>query len=58
MFWKILLELLFLFIILFAGLPFWSCLKTPRHLHKMLSDPMELMRLIDHFGYEKLRAAT
>jgi hypothetical protein len=56
MFWRILLELFLLLIILFAGVSFWSCLKSPRHLHKMLSDPMELMRLIDHFGYDKLGA--
>jgi hypothetical protein len=56
MFWKILLELLLVLIILFAGGSFWACLKAPRHLRNILSDPMELNRLIDHFGYDKLRA--
>jgi CheY-like chemotaxis protein len=56
MVWKILLELLFVLVILFAGAPFWPCLKTPRHLHNMLSDPVELKRLIDHAGYDKLLA--
>jgi len=56
MFWRILLELLFVLLILFAGGSFWACLKAPKHLHNMLADPMELTRLIDHVGYDKLRA--
>lgn len=56
MFWRVLLELLLLLIILFAGGSFWACLKAPRHLRNLLSDPMELMRLVDHVGYDKLRA--
>jgi CheY-like chemotaxis protein len=56
MFWKILLELLLVLIMFFAGASFWSCLKAPRHLHNLLSDPVELSRFIDHFGYDKLRA--
>ncbi len=55
MFWRILLELLFVLIILFAGAPFWACLKAPRHFHNILSDPVELKRLIDHVGYDNLR---
>jgi hypothetical protein len=56
MFWRILLEVLFVVILVFAGGPFWSCLKAPKHLRSMLADPAELRRLIDHFGYDKLLA--
>jgi hypothetical protein len=56
MFWRILLEVLFVLILVFAGGPFWSCLKAPKHLRSLLVDPVELKRLIDHFGYDKLLA--
>jgi CheY-like chemotaxis protein len=53
-----LLELVFVLLIFFAGVAFWSCLKATRHLHKILRDPVELKRLIDHVGYDKLLAGA
>ncbi len=58
MFWHLLLEVIFLGVILFAGGPFWYCLKAPRHLRSLLADPEELGRLIAHFQYEKLVAES
>jgi hypothetical protein len=54
-FWRILLELFFVVVIVFAGAGFWGCFKSPKHLRDMLCDPAEIMRVIDHAGYDKLR---
>jgi hypothetical protein len=56
MFWRILLEVLFVGIMTFAGGPFWSCLKAPKHLRHILAEPVELKRLIGLCGYDKLLA--
>jgi hypothetical protein len=58
MFWHVLLEGIFLGIILFAGGPFWHCLKAPKHLHTVLADTAELARLIGHYNYDKLVAES
>jgi hypothetical protein len=58
MFWHLLLEVIFLGAILFAGGSFWHCLKAPKHLHSLLADPEELARLIVHYEYEKLVAES
>jgi len=58
MFWRLLLEVIFLGIILFAGEPFWHSLKAPKHLRGLLADPEELRRLIGHYEYDKLVAES
>ena len=58
MLWRILLELLFSAILVFAGGPFWSCLKAPKHLRSILADPVELTRLIGLYKYDKLLAES
>ena len=58
MFWRILLEALFVGILTFAGGPFWSCLKAPKHLRSILADPAELKRLIGLYKYDKLLAES
>jgi hypothetical protein len=54
--WRIALEVVFVLIVFFAGVNFWACSKTPKHLYRLLGDSEELSRLIDHFGYERLLA--
>ncbi len=56
MFWHILLEIVLVLVLVFAGGPFWACLKAPRHLRSMLADPGELRRVIELIGYERLNA--
>jgi hypothetical protein len=58
MFWHILLEMVFLGVILFAGVSFWQCLKAPKHLRSVLADPKELKRVIDHYKYGDLVAES
>jgi hypothetical protein len=58
MIWRIVLEVVFLVVILFAGGPFWHCLKAPKHLRSVLADPEELTRLIGHYKYENLVAES
>jgi len=54
--YRILLEVLFVFILLFAGGSFWVSLKAAKHLRGMLADSAGLGRLIAHFAYGRLLA--
>jgi hypothetical protein len=54
MLWRVLLELVLLLVLLFAGSSFWSCFKAPKHLLTMLGDSADLRRVIARSGYEKL----
>jgi hypothetical protein len=46
MLWRVLLELVLLLVLLFAGSSFWSCFKAPKHLLTMLGDSADLRRVI------------
>ncbi|HKV95094.1 MAG TPA: hypothetical protein VJW20_21290 [Candidatus Angelobacter sp.] len=56
MLWHMLLEVALVFALAYAGGPFWSCLKGPKHLQEMLGNRDELTRLIDLAGYSNLLA--
>jgi hypothetical protein len=49
-------EMAFLCVLAFVAGPFWSCLKSPAHLHKLLADQGELRRIIELIGYDTLYA--
>jgi hypothetical protein len=55
MFWHISLEVVFAFVIAIASSSFWACAKSPGHLRKLLCDPIELARIVEFLGLEKLR---
>lgn len=56
MLWRIPLEVVFALALLFAGGSFWSCLKAPAHLRKLLAEPSGLERIIGLIGYDTLYA--
>lgn len=54
MWWKIVLEVVIVAVILVTGGSFWACLKSSRHLSRFLSDISELRRLIDYLSPTKI----
>ena len=54
MIWRIILETFLVVILVFASANFWACAKAPSHLRRLLNDPDELNRLIEHIGLNKL----
>lgn len=54
MIWKILVELGLVVAILTLATSFWAIRKSPAHLRALLADPLELCRLCDLIGREKL----
>ncbi len=58
MLWRIPLEVVFVLALAFVGMSFWSCQKSPAHWRRLLADPLELRRIIDLVGLDKLCTDT
>ncbi|MGO8813614.1 MAG: hypothetical protein ACLQVG_02970 [Terriglobia bacterium] len=56
MIWRILLEIVFVLALVFAGSSFWACHKSPAHLRRLMADEEQLKRIIDLVGFAKLSA--
>jgi hypothetical protein len=54
MIWKILVELGLVVVMLILATSFWALKKSPAHLRALLADPVELCRICDLIGREKL----
>ena len=50
MWWKVILEVLIVVAIMMAGGTFWGCVKSSKHLSRLLGDISELKRLIEYIG--------